>query len=312
MTARNPFPVIYLEITGGCNAKCPWCATGRSVGGTGPKRYIEVELFARALDRLLDIGAVLTGQTIGLYNWGEPTLHPRLYEILEELGQRGLYADINSNGSIPPKPSKSQSLRHIANMSFSLPGFSQQSQDRIHGFDFERVLRNIDLWIKTLEEAGNPGKIWINFHLYQFSIDEFHPAGNYFWSRYGVKTFPSTAYIADWRLCMDYLNNRMDPATLKKMSSELLLHYVDDLIAGQPKDFSCPQFNWLTIDENCQVVLCCTLPADHEQYHLGSLFDLSLKQIRAAKRSRPVCGECIKDGAAYWSLSAPVPEIFRR
>jgi hypothetical protein len=64
------FPGILIDVVGGCNAKCPFCVTGREDFG---KRinFISVANFARALDRLIELNfAVPDWTSIGLHNWG--------------------------------------------------------------------------------------------------------------------------------------------------------------------------------------------------------------------------------------------------
>jgi MoaA/NifB/PqqE/SkfB family radical SAM enzyme len=143
------FNSIYWEISGICNARCPYCCNGKnSISGEFHKKHsglITPEKFIHALDYLFDkkqISPNLT--TLNLYNWGEPLLHSDLNKILDYIAEVGYTYNISTNGSreylFSPK-----AIKKFGNLTFSLPGFSQESYNRIHGFDFKSVLHNIKI-----------------------------------------------------------------------------------------------------------------------------------------------------------------------
>ncbi|MEO5330782.1 MAG: radical SAM protein [Magnetococcus sp. YQC-5] len=289
---------VTFEIVGSCNAKCPWCYTGSLAREGQTKRFVDVDRFAQGLDRLLHLGAIGPQTLVCLYSWGEPTLHPRLNDIIAVLNARGLHFMLSSNGSalIHPEPG---SMVHLEQFLISMSGFSQASYDKIHGFQFEKILKNIDEMVVRLAMAGFRRRIQIRFHLYQFNIHELKRAEAYFANK-PVLFEPSMAYIAHFDKALAYLKKELATEQLVKLSKELLLFYVDDLIATMPPDYDCLEFNYLTLDEECNVITCCVVPRDHADYALGSVFDLSLQEINEQKRQKKMCRECIQTGLAYW------------
>lgn len=76
---------------------------------------------------------------ICLYNWGEPFLHPKFKEIIYYLSSLNLNIGLSTNASKPIYFEDSNALKNLRHMRFSMPGFSQESYDRMHSFDFEKI-----------------------------------------------------------------------------------------------------------------------------------------------------------------------------
>jgi hypothetical protein len=198
-------------------------------------------------------------------------------------------------------------LKNLYRFDISMPGFSQSSYNKIHGFNFEEVLRNIDQWILLI----GPGKIQINFHVYQFNLDEIEGASDYFKQK-GVKFFPYLAFIADYNVARAYLNHTLPQNLLEEASKELLLFYTDDLLSSAPGDYACPQLHILTIDEYCNVLTCCLISKADPNYSIGSLFTLSGTEIEQKKKDQNICGECMTNGISYWVHNISRPAFIQK
>ena len=200
-------------------------------------------------------------------------------------------------------------MTNLTHLKFSMPGFSQKSYDRIHGFDFKKILENIDLLIESFRDSGFKGTPTIAYHLYQFNIGEIISALE-FCSNRNILFSPAFAYINDFNMAMLYLNGNINNELLKKVSQDLLLFYVDDLIKGKPEKYNCPQWTeHLVIDEKCNVLTCCAVPKNNKDYSLGSVFEISADYINSQKSRRGVCEECIKSGLAYWGYNRPAADF---
>ncbi|MGQ9655902.1 MAG: anaerobic ribonucleoside-triphosphate reductase activating protein [Thermodesulfobacteriota bacterium] len=84
--------VIFL---GGCNFRCPYCHNHRLVLTSDSLEdipWVTVKDRLRRLEGWVD-GVCITG--------GEPTLHPSLPRILEELRSMGFHTKLDTNGSVP-------------------------------------------------------------------------------------------------------------------------------------------------------------------------------------------------------------------
>ena len=304
------FDAIHIDITGGCNAKCPLCSTARETFGQRIN-FISTADFARTLDRLLDLGlAVRARSTISLFNWGEPILHPDLDGIVAALNARDLAISFSTNAS--KKTSFTVSTHGFREFTFSVPGWSQASYDKVHGLRFDRVIANMEATLENLRATGFRAKPMLAFHVYQFNAFDEQDAARAWCRRNGVAFFPYYAYINDYRVAKAYRKGEMSPVEIGELSRSLFLHYVDDLVARQPADWECPQWDTrLTLNHKSQVLLCCVVPDTHEASVLGSVFDLSRDEVLLRKRSSKECDDCLGCGVAYWGHNF-VPVSSRR
>jgi organic radical activating enzyme len=301
MDKEKKYNLVYFEIVGFCNARCPWCVTGnKSLNQVSyPSRFINVNDFRNAIVTLLEGGLIYPRESlISLANWGEPMLHPELSEILKILRKNDVNFAISTNASKFVNL-ENDVLGNLQEIRFSVPGFSQSSYDRIHGFNLESILKNIEMFCKNIRKEGSNAKLMMAYHLYQFNIDEIDAAMK-FCSLNGIEFYPYVAYLNDFNLAKAYLDKSISAELLRWIGKDLFLHYVDELIAKTPQDYQCPQFNILTIDEYCNVLTCCALSKDHPEYSLGNLFTLSSDNIRKGKLSQKVCIECVKLGISSW------------
>jgi len=310
MDKEDQYDLVYFEIVGYCNARCPWCMTGskRIDESAFPSTFIAVDRFKNAISYLLDNRFICPGQCrIDLYSWGEPMLHPRLNDILRVLSGNDIDFGISTNASRVAELDRDV-LMNLRELKFSMPGFSQASYDRVHGLDFEVVLGNIKTSISNIAREGSPTEFTMAYHIYQFNVDEMRSAAA-FCNENNIKFAPYCARLADFNFKKSYLEGSISRELLEKMSKELFLHYIDGLMATMPEDYQCPQFNILTIDEYCNALTCCILSKDHPEYSLGSLFELSRGEIYDMKRSRRVCTDCTKSGISYWTHNSLVPRF---
>jgi len=296
------FRTVSFDIVGGCNAKCPFCVTARTTFGQRIQ-HISVPDFARSLDRLLDLNLVEQKKTtIMLFNWGEPMLHPKLNDIVQEAYRRKLRVGISTNGS--KKTSFTGTTSHFDTFIFSMPGWSQASYDKIHDLKFDRVVANIEASIKNLRETGYYGHIRVSFHVYKFNIKEELPRAREWCLKHGVVLDAYSAYINDYEVMLKYRQGTLPAEEMAEINDRMFLDYVDDVVEARAKDWTCPQWDTkLTLNHRSEVLLCCVVPQGHDAYAIGSLFDLSREQILKGKTGNKECDTCIQSGVASWAHS---------
>ncbi len=89
--AALPLPEeLYLEVTNRCNLKCTTCP--QSWGMSEASADLSPERARELLDQLPSVRRVV------LHGIGEPTLNPRLPELIAVVKERGAYALFNTNG----------------------------------------------------------------------------------------------------------------------------------------------------------------------------------------------------------------------
>ena len=301
------FQQVFFEISGVCNARCPFCVTGAGKSPAGG--FIPFELFTRAIERLLDKELIGAESCICLYNWGEPFLHRDLGKILEYLSRRRVRFSLSTNASVYRELSPAM-IAGLEELSFSLPGFSQRSYDRIHGFDFSAIKNNLEGFVSHLQKLGYRGRKKLFFHIYQFNLDEIAPA-RAFARELGVEFCPYYAFIADYNRARAYLEERLSYRELRELAENLFLADMADKIARAPAAYRCPQYDILVLDEEAEILTCCYLSKGHPDYSCGSLFDDDLQARLARREEQPECRFCRESGLSYLVHHSATPEFCR-
>lgn len=176
--------MIYYLLTEDCNLRCSHCIRGKSV-----KQYMDYSSAVRGLEQIYklypDTSLVLSG--------GEPTLHPRISDLLQKASEKFKAVVINSNGTTPFWQ-KNHSIinRNNVIVQFSLDGL-QDYHDKIRGLgSFDKTSDSIrfinglgkPIWISTVVSRKNMKSVMrLSEILAQFNIEKWHvsplmPFGN--------------------------------------------------------------------------------------------------------------------------------------
>lgn len=86
--------IVEWRLSNICNFDCSFCP---SIFKDGSKRFLDYEVYTSTIDRLIknDLTKIVWFQFTG----GEPTLYPKLIELLKYIKDRGGYTSMISNGS---------------------------------------------------------------------------------------------------------------------------------------------------------------------------------------------------------------------
>lgn len=298
------FKSIFIDISGICNANCPYCLSGRYRGVGG--KYITSDVFEQVLERLTTLKLMESSTVLGLYNWGEPFLHPQLDELLQIANSYKINYSFSTNASIVPKINKTfvYGLKEII---FSISGFSQSSYDRIHGFDFAKICTNIQMIVDQMRSAGYEGAFRIHYHVYQFNLNEIVLCEE-FTKRLGIDFRLHYAILNHWDHLWAYVADELPNPKLKEVSQDLFSFRLRSITPNSIiESYQCPQYDLLAIDENANVLLCCQVPNSSE-YIVGNILHDDIEEIQQKRVNSSVCINCIERGMArYLNTSLAFP-----
>lgn len=299
------FGRIYFEISGICNAKCYWCKTGyENLQKANKGRFVDFEKFKETINYLLKNSFILHKDTeIALYNWGEPFLHPKFKDIIRFLHDKQLPVILSTNASRPVFFEEPDVLSNVRMIMFSMCGFSQESYDKIHGFEFQKIKNNIIDIITNFRKAGFNGRAILAFHVYQFNMNEVLPASQ-FSIENEIQFMPSFAFINDFDRGIKYLKNELDYEGLKRASQDLILfNFNTEKIKQRPQNFECGQYSKLVLDENCNVITCCG-----DSTVMDSIFNVKNQDVNKWRKNyNNACKICRKIGADF--IGATIPPL---
>lgn len=154
------FKKIYLEITNICNLNCTFCSKSKR-----PPLFMDMELFRTILTKL-------EGHTKHLYFHvlGEPLLHPKLGEFIQESHEKGYQVNITTNGTLLQESIYEKLLTEgLRQINISLHSWKDNNQFN-RPQEFDKYLEQI---IKFIEQAKlvKPG-LFINLRLWNLKASK--------------------------------------------------------------------------------------------------------------------------------------------
>jgi MoaA/NifB/PqqE/SkfB family radical SAM enzyme len=299
---------VYFDISGVCNAKCPYCLSGRFKVSGG--KLISTDVFEQVLKQLTESKIVDSDSVLGLYNWGEPFLHPRIGELVAITNRFEIPYAFSTNASVVPNID-GLFVNGLKMIIFSMPGFSQSSYDRIHGFSFQKICKNIETIINRAHSAGYKGILRIHYHVYQFNMSEIAPCEE-FSRQLGVDLQLHYAILNHWDHLWAYIDNELPYSMLKEISQDLFCFRFHDLTPDSVESYRCPQYDLLAIDEQARVLLCCQVP-NGDRYVAGNILHDDIEDIQRKRTHNDTCTRCIERGMArYLNTALEFPLLHRQ
>lgn len=145
----NPYR-LWIEPTAICNLRCPHCPNDR-LAQQGHLGFMDFELFRKLIDE-----SSPWVHDINVHHRGESLLHPRLFEMVEYAGKRGVYTKLHTNATLLDE-TKAHSIvgTPLDLISFSFDGFDAATYERRRPpARFQTTLENILRFLRLKAEGG--------------------------------------------------------------------------------------------------------------------------------------------------------------
>jgi len=200
-------PYLLIEPVSACNLKCPMCfQIDKSFTRKPFMGVMKMDLFKKVVDEANELGV----GAITLASRGEPTMHPKLHEMLEYISNKeNIYElKINTNASFLTENLCHQIFKHkVDTVVISADHYEKDSFEKLRkGSNFEKILENV----KMLNEIRNKYYNNNETELRVSGVDYFKNLNKEkfyeFWKQY-ADNVSATAAVERW----DTYNNSPDP-----------------------------------------------------------------------------------------------------
>lgn len=300
-------PRMSIDISGFCNAKCKWCVTGRKNRkgqGAGAEKYMHYDFFVQIYEYLISKSMIVPDTEIILYSWGEPLLNPDYIRIVEYLAGKRQIFSVSTNASVAPMAEKPDTYSGCTAFTFSMPGFSQQSYDRIHQLSFERVKENIKRIADNIYSLGFQGDASLSWHVYKFNMHEM-AAAREFAESLGLRFNAYYPYFNGLSLTQKYLEGHLEDEK-DDIESDFFFNHVEGLLKQRPEEYECYFNKVISIDYKGRFVLCCASDEDCRDYIWDQVMSVDdLWALRRQMLQSDTCKMCRKLHLDYWMYKNP-------
>jgi len=302
-----------VDIVGNCNLRCPSCPVGNAYGGARPKGLMGVDTFRAVMDKIArETPGDVT--TIALYDWGEPTIHPELPEMIRIVHEHGMRASISSNLNVE-KNLEPMIAADPHELKVSLSGYYEESYSRTHRTGkIEKVVENMRLLRRHIDLHGARTEVEIGFHVYRHNLLEDLPAMRALARELGFGIEPVVALLFPLEKQIGRAQSEHgepvdgDAFELTPEDEELL-----DLLLVKPEESgewfrSLSRFRRWRMSRDCKtrskktsirvdgsVALCC-VTYDPRFTVADSFLDTPHAEIQRRRDSHWLCGPCMANG----------------
>lgn len=282
-----------VDIVGACNLRCPSCPVG-NYPAQPPGGVMPLERYKAIVEK---IAREHPGEKIfiDLYNWGEPSLHKDLGEIIALTKNHGFNVGVSTNLNRFPRFGEA-AQGHPTYLRISLSGFCNEVYQQTHrGGDIETVKANMRRLREWLDATKSETIVQVGFHIYKSNFPDDFFAMQALCHSFDFIFAPTLAAIMPVEKALqavDGLSNG-DEEVLTK-----LVVATDERVAILSKmrdrypDCQYRQKR-TTINFDLSVPICC---ATFEQSNLiaENFLEVSRAELMARKYAHPFCKECQK------------------
>ena len=211
---ENEITLCYIDILSSCNLACPSCPVGNMK--KVPGSIMELEQFKKIISKLKKDYPHLV--EIGLYNWTEPLLHPRLPEFIEVVKEAGFSCTFSANlNFIKNLENVVKSEPNIIRISLS--GFEQKTYEKGHKKgNIETVKQNMKILSEIIKKYQSSTNVTVLYLKYKHNISDIQPMKEYAHSL-GFEFEEYWAYLMPVEKNLEYLES---PETIDPETNELI------------------------------------------------------------------------------------------
>lgn len=145
--------IVQVEVTSACQLRCTFCARTALAD-----RWINAHLSREAFSGILPYARQI--ELVHLQGWGEPLLHPRLWDMAAALKQAGCRVSLTTNGVLLDEEAVREACRlGLDLVAVSVAGARPTTNDALRvGSSLERIAANVS---RLCEQKPRPRVVLI-------------------------------------------------------------------------------------------------------------------------------------------------------
>ncbi|NLG96985.1 MAG: radical SAM protein [Chloroflexi bacterium] len=144
---------VQIEPVGQCNLSCKMCPINfrEDKPLVGTRRMMDYDLYCRIVDQFANI------KTLHLQGLGEPTLHPRFFDMVTYAVQKSIRVTTNTNlTTINEARAELCVTSGLDTLHFSIDGTTAETYENIRlNARFDKVLRNLQNLVDARKRLGS-------------------------------------------------------------------------------------------------------------------------------------------------------------
>jgi len=284
------FPTI--ETVGLCNLRCITCDMGIP-GANLDQKMMSVEKFEEIIKKLKKEVPFLN--SVALYLWGEPLLHPKNYEIINICHQYGIATEFSSN------------LNNIKNLDqfiaadpdiliVTSSGFGKNYEITHTGGKFEKFRNNCVSLRNSIDKHQAETFVKYHYLVYNNNGGAELLAAKAFAESLGFQFAPILANIFPGKIHDHVVLGEPLPDVMIEANKYLVYEINDQIIWAQnQKEKSCPVINaFPTIKWNGSVMHCCNMTKP--TVGNDDFLDVSMVDLLDVRHKTGFCQRCQEHG----------------
>ena len=298
-----------LEIVGSCNLRCPSCPVGNINSRTIGKEMISEELFCKIIDKI-DKEKEVDSPLISLFDWGEPTLHPKLPFFIKYVNEKNFKSRISSNLNVDAdfeQILKSEPFE----FKISLSGFYQEQYGRTHyRGNINKVKSNMYKLKMIKDKLKIKTKFIVGYHVYKHNLLKDYDEMQKLCKELDFEFEPDIAQLMPIEKMFSLVLNKDENFNFKfpkitdqdkKLIKLLLSDPVEEhkkwmkKSIGEKDQICFRKDNKLPIRVDGSIPICCGVYGD-DYIVENNFLEASHKKIQEKRDKYDLCGTCIKNG----------------
>lgn len=280
-----------IEVAGSCNLRCISCDMGLP-GANRNKGLMSIETFRKVIEKMTR--EIPFMNSVCLFLWGEPLIHPDLPEIVRTASEFGLATEISTNLN---------NSRHLERLIEAGPdvivipcsGIGENYEMTHTAGNWEIFRENLIKLKEYIDKYQTDVMVRIYYHLYKHNLGRDYEEVEALAKELGFQFAPILANIFPGKILRHVVHDEPIPDEMLR-ASELAIFKINDQIeyAKSVKHKPCPAMKaFPTVRWDTTVMQCCNLtdPSVGTNY-----LDMPLTELVKIRDGNGFCETCQEHG----------------
>lgn len=293
-----------IEVVGTCNLKCISCEMGlpkpSRTGFMSPNNYRKV------LEKMTS--EILFMNSVCLYLWGEPFLHPKLPEILHITSEFGLAADISTNLNC------ARYLEEIVKagpdmLTVPCSGIRKNYEMTHTNGNWDVFEENLHLLRKYIDKHRVDLPVRVVYHMYKHNLDEDYSYMEDVAKKLNFYFFPVLANIFPGKIYDYVVDGKPIPPSMIEANKMLIIPIEEQLeMSYEKRNLPCPAIKaFPNVRSDNSILHCCNMTRQLGDFNY---LETSLEELVQYRNKEDLCKECKTKGIhRFFDINAKVEVV---